>query len=140
MSTAGVFKLLTNVGKQDDYLMRTDLLTERIKYIEERRLETLRSQYPNLTDGELKRKPEPIGWTLNEIKKTHELFTYTSFKPFVATGYEYSKTSPNDSDATFGRTATIVIPQHGQFINDLVVRLTISGLAATSALDKVRWC
>ena len=102
MSAGGIFAIITNDGKQDRMLMATALLNARMKAIE-----VQRSRNPHIRD------PTP---TLVDIEKTHILFVNAHFKPFVAIGYEYSRTSPQSGNTQLGGTAEFSIPQFGGFL------------------------
>jgi hypothetical protein len=115
MSAGGSFKLIANDGKADRMIMATELLNSRIKDI------TCMRSKQGYAD------PTP---TLVDIERTHLLFVNAHFKPFAAIGYEYNKVRTNAGNPTFGGTVQFSIPQFGDFINDMVINMT---LAATNA-------
>lgn len=117
MSTAGIFKLITNDGKQDRMLMATQLLNTRLQQIQRMRAK----------NGA--RDPTP---TLVDIERTHILFMNAHFKPFAAIGYEYNKVQPQSGTALFGSTIQFSIPQFGDFFNDMVFHCKISGTNAVN--------
>jgi hypothetical protein len=140
MSTGGTFKLITNNGIQDKILMATDTLSNRLKEIMFNKLIDLQKKYPNKTENELKSMDGMWMPTLNEIEKTHVMFVNSKFKPFVALGLEYAKTSPQGNDLRFGTNVVFTLPVFGNFINDCVVNVDISNFSAVNIGDKVRWC
>jgi len=139
MSVGGVFQLITNVGIQDRLIMATDQLMKNIRKIGCKNLSELRKKYPEKSDQELFTQKE--GWMplLKDIEKTHVLFVNSSFKPFVAMAHEYSKTPPRQGKASLGSTFSFTLPIIGEFVNDMVMYIKLTGLSAVSALDKVRY-
>jgi len=113
MATGGIFQLITNDGKQDRMLMATELLNQRLKNIRAQRMAD-----PRVTD------PTP---TLSDIEKTHVLFMNAHFKPFAAIGYEYNRVRPQSGVAQLGSEVTFSIPQFGDFFNDMVLHIRLSG-------------
>lgn len=130
MSTGGVFQLLINDGAQDKMLLATEMLRDRLKEVRR-----LRTKNPAILD----KTP-----TLVDIERTHIFFMHAHFKPFVAIGYEYQKTGPNEGTAKLGGSVTFSIPQFGDFFNDMCVHTVLSGLRADpTALPpstQVRYC
>ncbi len=141
MSTSGVFSLITNDGIQDKLLTNNAMLSERIKQVSYLRFKAIQDKYPKLTISEIEKQYKDA-WmpTLMELEKTHVLFINPSFKPFVTLAHEYSKTVPRGGKPDLGNTFSFSLPIIGQFINDPVLHVRLSGFAATSALDKVRYC
>jgi len=120
MSTGGIFKLITNDGKQDRMLMATELLNQRLRDIE-----MMRSKNPNIRD------PTP---TLVDIERTHILFMNAHFKPFAAIGYEYNSIRTQSGNAAFGSQAQFSIPQFGDFFNDMVLHVKVDAVDADGTL------
>jgi hypothetical protein len=131
MSTAGIFILLSNDGKQDRMITATNLLSKRLKQYREMRVQR----------GEL--DPEP---SLSDIEKTHVLFMNAHYKPYVALAYEYNKVSA--SNVTLGTEVQMSIPQFGDFFHDMVVHVKIAapttGFTGTAVNDSdavlYKWC
>lgn len=121
MSTGGYFKLITNEGMQDKLIMATGFLNERLKCI-------IDKQYSR----------ESWSTKLHEIEKTHTVYVNSSFKPFVSLGYEYSKLQSKGLSA-LGTQLSFTVPQFGDFFNDTVIHITLSGLKALDPQDKVRY-
>jgi hypothetical protein len=125
MSTGGIFKLITNDGKQDKLLMATELLIERLKSI-------------NATN-------EFKGWSgswnadLHNLEKTHTMFVSGVYKPFATCGHEYIKVPVTEGSPSFNTRVRFKIPQIGDFYSDMVVHVRINGLRAVNAADKVRF-
>lgn len=119
MSTAGVFKLIANDGKADRMIMATELLNNRIKDIS-----CMRAKQ-GMAD------PTP---TLVDIERTHLLFVNAHFKPFAAIGYEYNKVRANAGTPQFGGNVQFSIPQFGDFINDMVVNMTLASTSASAGV------
>jgi hypothetical protein len=139
MSVGGVFTLISNNGIQDKLLMATDQLMQNVKRIGCQKLQVLRTQFPGLSDTQLLAKDEDWMPTLAAIERTHIVYINATFKPFVAIAHEYSKTVPRGGKATLGATFSFTFPIIGEFVNDAVMYVQLSGLSAVSALDKVRY-
>jgi hypothetical protein len=75
---------------------------------------------------------------LNNISKTHVMFVNDTYKPFVASGFEYNKVS-SPSSVKFGSSVDFTIPVFGDFINDMVAHVKLTGLAAVNSADRVRY-
>jgi hypothetical protein len=117
MATGGVFKLITNDGKQDRMLMATQMLRNR--------LETVRAN--RRAKPEIKDETP----TLLDIERTHVLFTNAHFKPFVAIGYEYNKVNTGAGTVQLGSEVQFSIPQFGDFFADMVLRVSLSAPEVT---------
>lgn len=140
MSIGGVFQLITNDGIQDKLIMATDKLRERIKEIGCKKLKELRQLYPGKTDQQLLQMD--TGWmpSLTAIEKTHIVFINSSFKPFVAMAFEYSKTMPTGGSAPkLGNLMSFTLPVYGEFVNDAVVYVKLDNFQAVLPADKVRY-
>ena len=133
MSTGGIFKLITNTGIQDKLLMATSYLSHRLKLIEKVNREKARTASGQTSYLDLDKSWIP---TINMISKSHTVFTNGSFKPFVASGFEYNKIN---GSARFGNTTKFTLPQFGDFVNDTVLHLKLSGLRAIDPVDRVRY-
>jgi hypothetical protein len=130
MSTGGIFKLLTNTGIQDKLLTASDYLNVRINAITNRKKKT--SKNNGLLDLEESWIPD-----INEIEKSHVVFINGAFKPYVTSGFEYVKV--NHTGAGFGSSVTFTLPQFGDFINDCVVHVKLTGLSSINSDDRVRY-
>lgn len=132
MSTAGMFQILTNDGKQDKLLMASDFLRQRLMAIRQTRIRMgMRDVNPTLMD----------------IEKTHLLFMNAHFKPFCAMGFEYHRVNTNTGSPEFTREINFSIPQYGDFFHDMFfyVKLKQPVLrvdAGTKPSDAplMRWC
>ena len=140
MSVGGVFKLITNSGQADRYLVANELLMARIAEMGKDPIKMLRKQYPNKTTEELMKMDNTWKPTINIIDRTHTIFTMASFKPFVAFGLEYLKSEASGPNRNFGDKVTFTLPNFGQFVNDCVVHVQISAFSAVTPGDKIRWC
>ena len=114
MATGGIFTIITNDGKQDRMLMATELLSERLRNIQEERTANNRVLYGNIPSDDVRNLP-----TLLDIEKTHILFTNAHFKPFAALGFEYNKVTPSSGTTALGSTIQFSIPQFGDFFHDI---------------------
>lgn len=125
MSTAGIFTLITNDGKQDRMLMATELLKARLKRIMAARV----SQGIN---------PTPA---LADIEKSHIMFMNAHFKPFVALGYEYNKVKSGAGHPVLGGSVQFSIPQFGDFFHDMALHVVIRDPTPTGGTNPTyRWC
>lgn len=136
MSSGGIFKLMINEGMQDKLLLASKVLHERIKKIKKfniNRANLLPVNLRNTIDLEKSYLPD-----INAIDMTHMIIVNGSFKPFVSAGFEYNRVQSN-GEVKLGQTASFILPVYGDFINDAVVHVKMSGLKAVSPLDRVRY-
>ena len=133
MSTGGIFKLITNDGKQDRLIMATDLLQNRLAAIS-----AARAASGKVAD------PTP---TLSDIEKTHILFMNAHFKPYCAIGYEYNKVPPQAGNVALGSTVLFSIPQFGDFFSDMALHVVLKQptiVPSPGIVDSdsplMRWC
>jgi hypothetical protein len=132
MSTGGLFKLITNDGKQDMMLMATSLLNQRLADVRAQRASLGLDDTPTLLD----------------IERTHILFTNAHFKPFAAIGFEYNVVSIQTGSIQWGSEVSFNIPQFGDFFTDMAVAVTLnqptlvnSGVTSDSGnAPLMRWC
>ena len=139
MSTGGVFQLITNTGIQDHMIMATTRLNERIKEITTRKLREMATANPEMGKEELQENEYSWMPLLKDIEKTHIMFVNSSYKPFVAMAHEYSKTPPRHGMASLGNQFSFTLPIVGEFVNDMVMYVKLTGFSAVSATDKVRY-
>lgn len=114
MSNGGAFRLLSNDGKQDDMIMATRYLNNRLH-----KIQSMRSKDPRIRD------PTP---TLGDIEKTHIIFVNSHFKPFVAVAYEYQVV--NYTQPILGTCFQFSVPLYGDFIHDMVLRIKLGAVSA----------
>lgn len=132
MSTGGIFQLIANDGKQDKLLMASAWLKKRLLNIKHNHTNRLIGEGLPLDDSWI---PD-----IHMITQTHVMFVDGSYKPFVATGFEYNRVNTTGSGVTqFGTTVEFVIPVFGDFVNDTVVHLKLTGLNAVHPSDRVRY-
>jgi hypothetical protein len=131
MSTGGLFKLITNDGKQDMMLMATSLLNQRLADVRAQRAGLGLDDTPTLLD----------------IERTHILFTNAHFKPFAAIGFEYNVVSVQTGSVAFGSEVSFNIPQFGDFFTDMAVYVQMGQPVLSSNIGTVdenaplmRWC
>lgn len=127
MSGGGTFKIISNDGKQDDLIMSNKLLNDRLDKIQKAKM-----QNPSIRD------PTP---TIADIEKTHILFVHAQYKPFVTIGYEYQVVV--QQKVQLGGKAQFNIPLYGDFINDMVLHLTLGSVSATATgtgNQLIRYC
>jgi len=115
MSTGAVFKLSANDGKVDRMLLGTAMLYQRIAAIIQQRTIAGKAD---------------ITPTLADLEKTHVLWTNAHFKPQVATGWEYNKTTPQSGTSALGQMIQFSIPQFGDFFADMVVQTSLGSVYA----------
>jgi hypothetical protein len=139
MSVGGVFQLITNQGIQDKIIMDTENLRERIKTISMDRLTALRGKFKDKSDAELLGMDRAWAPRLAAIEKTHILFVNSTYKPFVAMSHEYSKTPTRQGRAALGQSFSFTMPIIGDFVNDCVMYVKLTGFAASDATDKVKY-
>lgn len=140
MATGGIFTLISNDGKQDNLIMRTGFLMNRLRDLACNKLKILKQRSPHLSNKDLIRMDADWQPTLAEIETTHTLFINSTFKPFVTIAHEYVNTTAKGGAPKLGSTVNFTLPVVGDFVNDPVLHITLSGLQAVSSLDKVRYC
>lgn len=134
MSTGGIFKLISNSGAQDQLLLASAALKRRIEKVnalnEKRNPASSPGKHLDLADS----------WApdIHMINKSHNIFVDGSFKPFVACGFEYNKMQPN-TPAGFGNNVKFTLPVFGDFVNDTVIHIKLTGLRAVDNRDRVRY-
>ena len=131
MSTGGLFKLITNDGKQDMMLMATSLLNQRLADVRAQRVGLGLDDTPTLLD----------------IERTHILFTNAHFKPFAAIGFEYNIVSVQTGSVQWGSELSFNIPQFGDFFTDMAVYVQLNQPQLSSTVGStndnaplMRWC
>jgi hypothetical protein len=78
--------------------------------------------------------------TVADIESTHILYTAATYKPYVQLGMEYHKTQPSgNGKPTLGQRISFIVNTYGQMLNDCVVHIQLTGLAAINPLNKVRY-
>ena len=122
MAQGGVFLQILNTGVQDKLLLATSKLEERIKQI--------RNDY----------KTRNVTWDypVHYIDYTHVMFINGRFKPFVSTAFEYKKDSAKGA-RRLGNILEFELSTFGEFINDTVLHIKLSGLKANNPFDRVRY-
>jgi hypothetical protein len=138
MSTGGIFKLIVNTGVQDKLLMATEYLNQRITQLSLKNIEKLQAKSCQHVDQDMLDLDSSWIPDMNVIEKSHILFVNGSFKPFVACGFEYNKAQSNGNSG-FGNEINFTLPVFGEFINDAVVHIKLSNLAAVDPRDRVRY-
>ena len=132
MTNGAVFRIIANDGNQDKILTANGILQRRLK-----RVENARMNDPSYSDD-----PSP---TLLDVTKTHTFHMHATFKPFVASAYEYAKISSQSGTSSLGSKITFSIPQFGDFFSDcaLYVKLTAPRFSKASGSDtelpSARW-
>lgn len=149
-SGGGVFKLITNTGFQDKLIVATDRLADRMSRLEldgkknlrVRLIKDAEASGRQLSQAQLDAEiMKSYEWrpTLEMVEQTHVLFTHSTFKPFVSFGCEYYKSQGTKGTPKLGNEFSYVINNVGDFVNDMVVRIKLTGLSAVNAGDKVRY-
>lgn len=126
MSTGGIYQLIANTGRQDQMILATELLNKRL-----REIKRIRCKNPAIKD----KTP-----TLVDIERTHLLFMNAHFKPFCAIGYEYQSIPVSEGMMGFGQTVTYSIPQFGDFFNDMVLHVQLTGLTVGPLSQQCLYC
>jgi Large eukaryotic DNA virus major capsid protein/Major capsid protein N-terminus len=139
MSGGGKFLLILNQGTQDQLLNALSLLQDRInKYIDQENKKYTEAQLIALPDNEFLKIGDSVLPNLRMIEQTHVILTNGHHKPFVPTTMEYIKLHTS-STYDFGKKIIFQPTQVGNFINDIVLHVKISGLKAVNARDRVRY-
>jgi Large eukaryotic DNA virus major capsid protein/Major capsid protein N-terminus len=138
MASGGPFVIVTNTGVQDKLLTAYNLLKARINAI-------IINKDPSYTEQDLLSLPEGgylninenVLPSLNEIEKTHNVFVNSVYKPHIPLAFEYIKVGY--SAPKFGQKIEYMLPQVGNFINDMALHIRIKGLKAKDPRDRVRY-
>ncbi len=138
MAVGGIFNLIVNDGMQDELLLNTKMLLNRIENIKMEKLELLKARYPSYDRETINKIVMNWSPVLSELEQSHVVFINSTFKPYAAMAHEYSKTQSSDNP-TLGSTVNFPFPIIGEFINDAVLHIKLSGLAAIDPADKVRY-
>jgi hypothetical protein len=139
MSVGGIFQLVSNDGIQDQLIMQTEKLLSNIKKISYDRVAKLKALNPGLKDDDIMDNNEAWMPTLSSIEQSHILFVNSVFKPFVAMAHEYAKAFPRGGLPALGSSFEFQLPVNGDFVNDSVLYVKLTGLSSVSSLDKVRY-
>lgn len=119
MARTAPFKFLVNTGYEDDLLIAAGVLQKKISEI-------------------MKNPSGTYNRELNELDKSHIVMINGTYKPHVPIHYEYTKTS-STGNLNFKSEVEFDLPKIGDFCNDAVIHIRLSGLAAVSSPDKVRY-
>lgn len=132
----GVYTIIDSfVGIHDAALTATELLIERLKKIHKKNIES--QKYPSIEAARPK---------LLDVLETHNFFTKTTYKPYVAFAHEYFKKNIGGGSS---RTVERGIKQtmrfnllgnNGDFIHDMVVRIVLEGVGGTDSSIRYRYC
>lgn len=139
MSVGAVFNLIANDGMQDELLLKTSDLIRRLNEIKLEKLKLMREKYPQMDDKFLTNSIMNWSPVLSELEKSHVIFINSTFKPYAAMSHEYSKTPSQGGLPKLGSTFNFAFPIFGEFVNDAVLHIKLSGLAAVNPVDKVRY-
>ncbi len=126
-------KLLNSVDSDDFkyYVNQKKIIMEKI------------STLNNIISDERKRNLDVNGASLisiSEIERTHIMFMHRTFKPFVATGFEYSAQDPTGGKFGLGDTLRYKMLNFGDYMHDQVLHLRLEGLSNVNPIDRVRYC
>jgi Major capsid protein N-terminus/Large eukaryotic DNA virus major capsid protein len=117
MTTGGIFQLITNNGRQDEMLLGTSWLNANLqKVTAAKRAAGLEDTQPSISD----------------IEATHFFPMISHFKPLVAVAYEYQVINAQ-SVPQWGSELIFSVQQFGEFINDIVIQVTIDPVSAANA-------
>lgn len=135
MSGSGFYPLVSNTGKQDEIIYQHERLKANIAYHQDERAK-------KIAQGDRNTSPYP---SLEEIEKTHILFTNINFKPFAKLCFDYLQVPK--TGVAFGSQISFDIPQYGDFFSDMVLNVVIdsatsswnSNVPAADATDCALW-
>lgn len=159
MATGNVFVLLINDGVQDTFLYAYQKLIDRIARIRAQNYEQCRVRmdeyYADTVNKSMSWLNDRAAYRANprkfceaatdsfdvvgEMKKTHNIFIDNTYKPCAALASTYLKATEKEGDARFGETTTFKINHNGIWVSDMVLHVRLTGLAARSAPDKVKY-
>jgi len=121
--SSGAFVLITNDGNMDTLLLATDLLSDNMAKITQMRYKL----------GE----PDPSP-TISDLEKTHLVYFYSSFSPFVSISFEYVRANASGS-VTFGGDFLFNIPLYGDLFTDMVIKADFGEVSATNTNERNKY-
>lgn len=140
MSTrSGVFQIMVNNGQEDKFLLQVNELNDYINRIALEKIKLERAKNPSVSIDQLKNNPSIWMPTMSEIEKKYIMFTNSTFRPFVAIAHEYCRSVASQGVPELGKTSVFTLPIVGEFINDCVFHIKLSGLSSVDNRDKVRY-
>jgi len=141
MSRGGIFTIITNDGIQDEMYLQNKLLDERLEEIAKRRMSVLQSKKENMGKTVQQISSENFEFlpTFAEIEQTHIVFVNATYKPYVSIAHEYVKAQVSGKAALGSTGAKFNLPFIGDFLNDCVVHIKLTGFAANNAANRVRY-
>lgn len=138
MSLGSVYTIISNSGQQDALLSATSYLKKRInEYILQKTSEYTEQDLLTLPPGGYLNLDNSTLPGLNMVEKSHNTFINGTYKPHVPVAFEYIKVPFNSPN--FGQKISYVLPQVGNYINDMVLHIKIKGLSAKDPRDRVRY-
>lgn len=154
------FNLSLNNKEQDRWLLEHEHLVKRIEEIKKEKMNKINNQINNLYNkikelqiNKTKSSENKINILKEQIKKlhkinvlptiadinlTHDFFLKSSFKPFVNTTFDYSRTNSN-TKAKLGNSCQFQLPRYGNFLSDTLVYIKFKSFQASDDF-KVKYC
>jgi hypothetical protein len=135
MSTGGTFTLQVNSGGID-LINAYGKLKDRLRsyiFAKNNNLVDKTVLFDNLIN-DLDESSVP---NLSYIEKTHNTFIGGLYKPSIPIAHDYNKQSHNSPK--LNNTITFKINKYGEFMNDSVLMIRLSGLRALDTRDRVRY-
>lgn len=163
MARGNIFTMMINDGKQDALLTASEKLLDKLRIIEQVKLKectkkwqtyfnnppnpmTLRYRtlYAKWVDDSVSFCEKDVSKASEEVFKelseSHVTYIGQTWKPMVPLAATYFKNLEKEGDASFGNTVKWNIARQGTWFHKMVVHVVISGLKATSPIDKVKYC
>lgn len=117
MTTGGIYQLITNNGRQDEMLLGTSWLNSNLN----------KSTAAKIAAGLADTTP-----SLKDVEQSHYFPLTAHFRPLVAIAYEY-QTINAQSVPQWGSELLFSIQQFGEFINDMVIQISIDPVSAANS-------
>jgi hypothetical protein len=124
MSGSGFYPIIANNGKQDEILYQHERLKANIAFHKQMRQQ-------KITGGDTTTSPYP---SLEEIEKTHILFTNISFRAFAKICFDYLKVPK--TGVSFNSQINFEIPHYGDFFSDMVLNVVIDSATASATVPQ----
>lgn len=158
-----MFTLMLNNGKMGNILYAQDRLRKRLKAVANENIQKcidetdayFKDPENELMDSDFtrnytkfaanKRKYctqkylKDLAPTLFDVKKTHNVFINSQWKPFANMAYTYIKATNPKGVIKFGNEVTFELSHGGLWVADMVLHVTLENLTTTSPLDKVKY-
>lgn len=118
MSSGPVYITTVNDGAMDELLLMTKVLGDRLAAIHDARVLANEKQKENARLAGLPVEDMAVTPSLSDVVESHTVLPYKSYKPYVATTFQYLKSRVATGGSTIGGECTFTQQTYGEFICD----------------------